>query len=314
MTSETLLNQENCNLCPRRCNAKRGGEKLGYCRSDWNYSIGSICIHKGEEPVISGINGICNVFFTRCNLQCVYCQNQQISRNLHPDVEFSLNLQQVTDNICHILSKGIHSLGFVSPSHQLKQVLEIVHAVHERGFRPVIVYNSNAYDNVESLKLLEGVVDIYLPDFKYADNSLAKRLSGAHNYVEVALSALKEMLRQKGPSLRIDPEGQAYSGIIIRHLVLPGYLDNSFGVLECIANELSERLHISLMAQYNPVFNTSDDKNLDRTLYKHEYQLIVDKFNELGFENGWIQDLCSNDHYNPDFRSDHPFDPDLLKI
>lgn len=301
-----------CNVCPRECNAPRVGSKLGYCRSDWSYSVGSICIHKGEEPVISGSNGICNVFFTKCNLQCVYCQNHQISNNLQTEVSYSLNLQQVTDSICTILSQGITILGFVSPSHKIAQVIAIIQAVKSRGYQPVTVYNSNGYDKVESLRRLEGLIDIYLPDFKYSDNSLAKRLSGAGNYVEVAIQALKEMMRQKGTGLLIDPEGQAYSGIIIRHLVLPGYINNSIGVLECIASELTVRLHISLMAQYNPVFNTCDDINLQRKLQSYEYQLVVDKFDELGFENGYVQDLNSNDYYNPDFTSDHPFDPSHL--
>lgn len=298
-----------CNDCPRECNAARTGSKLGYCHSDWSYSIGSICIHKGEEPVISGAKGICNVFFTKCNLQCVYCQNYQISNNLHTEVSNSLNLKEVTDSICNILSQGINILGFVSPSHQVTQVIAIIKAVKSRGYQPITVYNSNGYDKVESLRKLEGLIDIYLPDFKYSDNNLAKRLSGVGNYVEVATKALKEMLRQKGPGLLIDPEGQAYSGIIIRHLVLPGYIHNSIGVLECIAKQLTERLHISLMAQYNPAFNTADDQNLQRRLKPEEYQLVVDKFDELGFDNGFIQDLNSKDYYNPDFTSDHPFDP-----
>lgn len=284
------------------------GSKLGYCHSDWNYSIGSICIHKGEEPVISGVNGICNVFFTKCNLQCVYCQNHQISNNLQTEVAYSLNLHQVTNKICTILSQGINMLGFVSPSHQITQVIAIIQAVNARGYQPIIVYNSNGYDKVESLQMLDGFIDVYLPDFKYSDNNLAKRFSGAANYVEVAIKALKEMIRQKGPRLLVDPEGQAYSGILIRHLVLPGYINNSIGVLEAIANELTVRLHISLMAQYNPAFNTSDDKHLQRKLQNYEYQLVIDKFDELGFEYGYIQALNSNDYYNPDFTADHPFD------
>ena len=284
------------------------GSKLGYCHSDWNYSIGSICIHKGEEPVISGLNGICNVFFTKCNLQCVYCQNHQISNNLQTEVAYSLNLQQVTNSICTILSQGINMLGFVSPAHQITQVIAIIQAVKARGYQPIIVYNSNGYDKVESLQMLDGLIDVYLPDFKYSDNNLAKRFSGAANYVEVALKALKEMIRQKGPRLLVDPEGQAYSGILIRHLVLPGYINNSIGVLEAIANELTLRVHISLMAQYNPAFNTSDDKHLQRKLQNNEYQLVIDKFDELGFEYGYIQALNSNDYYNPDFTADHPFD------
>ena len=299
---------EYCNLCPRNCNADRLNDVKGYCNSDLLYNIGSVCIHRGEEPIISGRQGICNVFFTKCNLQCVYCQNKQISSNYNSEVEYKLELAQIVKIITDILDRDVKALGFVSPSHNSLQVKQIINEIRSRGYNPITIYNSNGYDKVETLRSLEGYIDIYLPDYKYADASLGKKLSGVSNYPDTALAAIKEMSRQKGSSLHTDEDGQAISGLIIRHLVLPGYIENSLNVLQLIADEISTNVHISLMSQYNPVHNTSDDENLCRSLTSIEYQKVVDKFEELGFYKGWIQDLESAGHYNPDFTINHPFE------
>ena len=298
----------NCSLCPRKCHADRFSGKLGYCKSGVLFNISSICIHHGEEPVISGKKGICNVFFTNCNLQCVYCQNWQISVNQEHRESTEMPLEVVIREITGILDQGINMVGFVSPSHVVPQVKIIIEALHSLGYNPVIVYNTNGYDDPGTLKSLEGIIDVYLPDFKYMDTVIAKEYSDAEDYPEVASAALKEMYRQKGSVLHINDEGTAESGIVIRHLVLPGNVENSLNVLRFIAEEISPKLHISLMSQYSPTPAVSCHPFLQRSLEEKEYQRVVDEMDNLGFTNGWIQGLDSMHNYKPDFGRKHPFE------
>ena len=239
----------NCTLCPRHCHADRFSEKLGYCNSDAGFNISSICVHKGEEPVISGTKGICNIFFPHCNLQCVYCQNHDISRNNGNIYAERLSFEEVIQHICNTLDVTENIVGFVSPSHYIPQMIAIIRGLHQAGRHPVFVYNTNGYDSVETLRMLEGAIDVYLPDFKYMDSSLAFNYSQARNYPETASAALKEMYRQKGSTLIVNDQCIAESGIIVRHLVLPGAADQSIEVLKYIAEEISPKLHISLMSQ-----------------------------------------------------------------
>ena len=306
MSYDILNDFKDCAICPRNCHANRVSGPLGYCNSDFRYNIAAICKHLGEEPVISGEKGICNVFFSHCNIQCIYCQNHQISNNkIYITNNFSL--QEVVSKINEILDEGIHVLGFVSPSHCIYQMKAIINAVQEKREKPIIVYNTNSYDTVESLKTLEGIVDIYLPDFKYADAHLAHELSDAPNYPVIALKAIKEMVRQKGIKLRLDETGQAISGVIIRHLVLPAYLNNSLEVIRLIAEEISPDIHISLMSQYFPTEATANHRNLNSTIQKKEYEQIVNKMEELGLFNGWLQEYESHQNYRPDFNNNNPF-------
>lgn len=298
----------SCSLCPHNCNARRFSDADGYCRIDYNYNISSIVSHHGEEPVISGRKGICNIFFNHCNLQCVYCQNHQISANNSKLKSKYDDLEQVISDIEQCLRRGCKAIGFVSPSHQLPQMLSIIRAFENYHSRPVFVYNTNTYDKAEALKELEGIIDVFLPDMKYVDGNLSKIYSGAHCYPEIAKKALQEMLRQKGSALHLDDDGLAISGIIIRHMVLPGHVENSLGVLRFIAEELSPKLHISLMSQYYPTMNTKKISPLNRTLRKNEYDRVVNEMERLGLSNGWIQELDSNDFYRPDFGKKHPFE------
>lgn len=270
-------------------------------------NIAAITLHRGEEPAISGPLGICNVFFAHCNLQCRFCQNHQISGNHRPVPTSFRSPEQAADAIAAILKTGVNRLGFVSPSHMVPQMVAIVAAVRQRGFRPIVVYNSNGYDRVETLRALEEWIDVYLPDCKYADPHLARTLSGAADYPQVAAAALTEMYRQKGNILHLDDRGQAERGLIVRHLVLPGAVANSLQVLRFLARELSPRLTLSLMAQYQPTVATADCPPLDRPLVPTEYGQVVAELERLGFTNGWLQDMASAGHYNPDFSSPIPF-------
>jgi len=297
-----------CNICPRKCNADRFSSKKGYCKAGTEFSISSICIHRGEEPVISGSKGICNVFFTNCNLQCVFCQNWQISDN-HVDHSYDhMELDEVLKQIILILDTGINILGFVSPGHFIPQMRVIINALKHLGHEPTIVYNSNGYDDADQLKKLEGVIDVYLPDFKYMDPDIARKYSDASDYPEVALAAHREMLRQIGSNLIIDNDGYAMRGILIRHLVLPGHAENSVKVLETIANSLSVNLHIGLMSQYYPSHSAAEYRELNNTVSAEEYQQVVAQLSELGFTRGFVQEMGSSGNYLPDFGFEHPFE------
>jgi putative pyruvate formate lyase activating enzyme len=304
---EPLEKLHDCDLCPRECHADRFSEKLGYCKSDASFNISSICIHTGEEPAISGEKGICNIFFTHCNLQCIYCQNYQISDNRIIGKSTKMQLDEVVRQIITILDTGINRVGFVSPSHFIPQVKIIIQCIKSMGYNPVWVYNTNGYDKPDTLRSLEGMINVYLPDFKYMEADLADEYSDAPDYPQVAALALKEMFRQKGATLHIGKDDTAESGIIIRHLVLPGHTMNSRKILKFIAEELSPNLHISLMSQYSPTPQVSHFPRLNTTVSPEEYSLIVSEMERLGISQGWIQELSSASHYRPDFDKEHPF-------
>ena len=303
-----LIALKTCRICPRNCGVNRYSDKLGYCGSNADYNISSIVLHKGEEPVISGKNGICNVFFSRCNLQCIYCQNEQISCNKGKVISHKYSLEDITDKIISIFKHyQINSVGFVSPSHYVPHIIAIIDSLRSKGVNPITVYNTNSYDKAETIGQLEGYISVYLPDFKYKDNGLAKDLSGANDYPEIAAKAIKEMYRQKGSTIIKNDEGLAESGLIIRHLMLPSQIDNSLKVLRFIADELSPDISLSLMAQYHPMPNVKSHSYLNRKLHTSEYDMVVKASEQLGFHRGWIQELESSEVYLPDFNEEQPF-------
>jgi putative pyruvate formate lyase activating enzyme len=298
---------ENCILCPRECGINRFEGGTGFCRMDAGFNIASVCIHRGEEPSISGTDGICNIFFEGCNLKCIYCQNHEISQSGSLMNHYGTDLQTLLDRTEKILSTGINAVGFVSPSHVVPQVKAIIRGLNSRGLKPVTVYNTSSYDKAETLKGLSGLIDVYLPDFKYATSSLAQAYSEAADYPEVAIKAMKEMYYQKGSVLRVDESGRAESGMLIRHLVLPGHIEESIRVLEIIAEELSTGVNLSLMSQFHPAFHSRNHPPLDRPLHKDEYEIVVSAMEKMGFRNGWVQDMDSFQNYLPDFRKADPF-------
>lgn len=302
------FNPANCTCCPRECRADRTGAKLGYCQSGEGLAISSICAHRGEEPVLSGKHGICNIFFARCNMQCIYCQNYQISRNEGPSDAVEMSLPTVIGKVVEILEAGSTLVGFVSPSHYVRQVLSIVEGLHAVGRQPKFVYNSNAYDRLFTIKALERTIDVWLPDLKYMDEQLGREYSDTKNYPEIATIAIKEMFHQMGANIRLDDNGNIERGLIIRHLILPGHVENSIAVLRWIAEELSPSVHISLMSQYHPTPHVANHPNLGRTLRAGEYREVLDEFDRLGFYRGWVQELESPFEYRPDFNRPHPFE------
>jgi putative pyruvate formate lyase activating enzyme len=305
-TDRSIL--ENCTICPRECRVNRFEGGKGYCGINASLNIASICIHMGEEPVISGPGGICNIFFAGCNLHCIYCQNHDISQSSIIVPDSGMNPVKILDKISEILSKNVSAVGFVSPSHVVPQVKEIIRGLNYRGLRPVTVYNTNGYDKAETIRNLSGLIDVYLPDYKYVSPGLSSEFSDAPDYPEVALKAIKEMYYQKGSSLRTDDKGRAENGMLIRHLVLPGHTEESIKVLESIAEELSPGVHLSLMSQYHPAHNAGKHPHLNRSLYRAEYELVVEAMHDMGFRNGWVQDMDSYQNYRPDFRKENPFD------
>lgn len=266
--------------------------------------VASITIHKGEEPALSGSRGICNVFFAHCNLSCCFCQNHQISRNTKQSDQWLSDYEVITQRIIEILDQGITILGFVSPTHQIPQMVIIIEKLNLLGYRPRIVYNTNCYDSPNTLRLISDYVDIYLPDIKYIDNALASKYSDAPSYSYHAVKALREMLWQKGTSLTIDKNGIVEQGVIVRHLVLPGHTTDSIRVIREL-NEISNRITISLMSQFTP---SSDESNcISRTLTPKEYETVIKEMESLGFHRGWIQNMESNSYYLPNFSKKNPF-------
>lgn len=302
----TLLSR--CTLCPRECGVNRFDGGTGYCGMDTGLNIASICVHKGEEPVISGPDGICNIFFAGCNLHCLFCQNHEISRPDGKNLSTSQSIEKVLNQVENILKKGIKAVGFVSPSHVVPQVKAIIRGLRLRGYNPITVYNTNSYDKPGTIDSLEGFIDVYLPDYKYITPSLSRELSDTSDYPEAALKALKRMYYQKGSTLPLDKDGRAESGILIRHLVLPGHTEESKLVLRSIADELSTGVHLSLMSQYHPVPFVMNHSDLRRSLYKEEYESVVEVMENLGFRNGWVQDMDSYLNYRPDFNRKNPFE------
>jgi putative pyruvate formate lyase activating enzyme len=219
-----------------------------------------------------------------------------------------MGLDETVAAIVRLLDEGAEVVGFVSPSHMIEQMRSIIDALHERGYRPTIVMNTSAYDKSSVIASLAGVVDVYLPDFKYMDRSLALEFSGAWDYPDVALAALREMHRQKGSNLRLNKNGTAASGLIVRHLILPGHVENSKAVLRTIAAELSPSVHLSLMSQYYPTPAVARHPWLGRTITRGEYEEVVDELARLGFHRGWVQELESQETYRPDFSKPHPFE------
>ena len=295
-----------CNICPRKCNAERA-VSLGFCNAKPQPEAATICAHLGEEPPLCGQKGICNIFFAHCNLQCIFCQNHAISgATLEPGTTLPfVGIDAIVDQVEKVLKETENMVGFVTPSHYAHCIPDIVEALHSRGLFPTTVYNTSGYDSVETLQMMAPYIDIYLPDFKYMDPALAKKYSHAENYPEVALKALKEMYNQKGSALPTDDNDLAYRGIIIRHLVLPGHIQNSIDVLDAIA-DISTNLHVALMAQYYPPFNGLPEP-LNRTLTEEEYQKVTDHFYNIGLHKGWVQELDSQHCYRPDFTQKNAF-------
>jgi putative pyruvate formate lyase activating enzyme len=301
--------QRCCELCPRRCRVDRV-ERLGYCQQPRKLAVAIACAHRGEEPPLSGTSGAGTIFVCGCNMRCRFCQNHQISHR-PPSPERVQSTAALAQSFLRLEREGCHNIEWVSPTQHLPGLVEALRLARAEGLRIPVVYNSNGYERVTVLRLLQGIVDVYLPDAKYSRNDLAGRLSGTSDYVEVNREAVLEMWRQVGP-LELDPgDGTARRGVLLRHLVLPGQLENTREVLRWIAESLGPEAWVSLMAQYFPageaVAAGQDHAALGRPLTPREYRRAVDHLSAAGLENGWVQELSSGDRFLPDFDRPDPF-------
>ncbi len=292
-----------CCLCPRECGVDRMAGERGYCGAGSLPAVSSIVKHFGEEPPLVGKRGAGTIFLAYCNLRCVYCQNYQISRGL---IKEEYSIERLASEIVGLQSQGALNIEPVSPTHQAHLFLEAFGLAVANGVNLPLVYNCGGYESLDVIKSLNGIVDIYLPDLKYADNSAAAKYSDCPDYVEHARAAIEEMYSQAG-DLKMDAEGNALRGLIIRHLVLPNDISGSIDTLRWIKANLSVNVTISLMAQYSPQYEARRFNELNRRINRAEYDRAVDLCWELGFENVFIQDFQSQDLGLPDFSEDEPF-------
>ncbi len=276
-----------CVLCPRRCSKDRLAGQVGWCRAGALPRIASWHVHRWEEPPISGERGSGTIFFSYCTARCLFCQNYPISQL---GVGNEVTAGRLAEMMLELQGKGVHNVNLVTPTHYVPQFLEALLLAIPQGFRLPIVYNTSGYDSLETLRLLDGVVDIYLPDAKYADDAVAKRLSGYVDYVAADRAALQEMVRQVGEDVILDEGGIAQRGVIVRHLVLPAGLSQTPEVLRWLAQHLSARIHVSLMDQYFPAHHAVGHKELGRKITSEEYDAALAAFHEAGLENGWLQE------------------------
>jgi len=298
-----------CNICPRACGINRlKNEPGGFCHSGRLPIVASFCDHHGEEPALSGERGSGTIFFANCNLRCLFCQNHQISQQPEQQQRNEISCQQLAEYMLSLQEKGCHNINLVSPSHFVPQIVRALTLAMPMGLRLPLVYNSNGYDSVETLKELDGLIDIYLPDLKYADERAAKQLSHSEgDYVTAARKSIKEMWQQVG-TLELDAEGIATKGLIVRHLVLPYNLSGTNESLRWLANEISRDVTLSLMSQYSPRHKAVAVPQLSRTVTGQESAAALEAMQDAGLEEGWVQELDAASHYLPDFdRQGHPF-------
>jgi len=277
-----------CDLCPRRCGVDRLAGQVGFCRAGAQARVASHNIHRWEEPPISGSRGSGTIFFSYCTARCLFCQNYPISQL---GVGEEVTNERLAQMMLTLQRWGCHNINLVTPTHYVPQILAALEIAAARGLRIPLVYNTSGYERVETLRLLDGIVDIYLPDAKYADDAIARRLSGFVDYVTHNRAALLEMARQVGCALQVDAEGIAMRGMVIRHLVLPNGLAGTEEVLRWIAENLSTSAYISLMSQYFPAYRAVGDPELGRSITFDEYDAALEALERLGFENGWRQEV-----------------------
>ena len=275
----------NCTLCPRECEVNRIKGEVGFCKSDWRLKIASFNLHFGEEPPLSGFRGSGTIFFSNCNLKCKYCQNYSISQ-LGVGKYYSIN--ELAGIMIKLQKKGAHNINLVTPNHYVPQIIKAIFISKKGGLNIPIVYNTSGYDIIKSLKLVSGIIDIYLVDMRYSDPQVSKKYSGAEDYVNINREALLEMHEQVG-DLTLE-DGIGTKGIIVRHLIMPENASGTEDVFRFIAERISEKTYISLMDQYFPCYKVLKDPILSRRITKEEYDNAKSLMEKYGLERGWVQD------------------------
>ncbi len=291
----------SCNICPRNCKVNRFENSNGFCKSGALPIVSSYCLHYGEEPPLVADRGVGNIFLGNCNLRCVYCQNYQISQQNESEKNNETSFERLAEIMIELQEQNATAIGFVSPTHFLPHILKALVIAVEMGLRLPLIYNSNGYDSVEILKKINGVFDIYLPDFKYGDNEIAIEYSSAKGYFEYALDAIKEMHNQAGSKLIYNEDGLLQKGLIIRHLVLPNNLSETMTILKGLKEMIGSEICLSIMSQYYPAYKAMEKDLISRPIRESEYNKVLNMLEKLGFENGWLQDYESKHVYRPDF-------------
>lgn len=295
-------NISTCTLCPRECKVNRIEGKKGVCGvAGVEIYLARAALHMWEEPCISGEEGSGTVFFSGCPLRCVYCQNYNIA---HAKMGKAITKKRLAEIFLELQEKGANNINLVTPTHYTPQIVWAVNEAREQGLKLPVVYNCSGYEKVETLKMLEGIVDVYLTDFKYMDSEIAKRYSRAEDYPEVAKAALKEMVHQTGEVTFTD-EGMMQKGVIVRHLLLPGYLNNAKAVVQYVYETYGDKVFLSLMNQYTPLPQVEKYAEINRRVTEEEYNELVDFAIDIGVENGFIQEgETAEESFIPEFNNE----------
>ena len=290
---------KECHICPHNCGVSRIGGEVGRCKATDKVKVALASLHNFEEPCISGKNGSGTVFFSNCNLSCVFCQNYEISQQ---GLGKEISVQELADIFIDQQNKNAENINLVTPTMYIYQIIEAIKIARENGLSIPIVYNSNGYENVETIKALDGYIDIYLPDLKCFDDELALKYSGIKNYFENASKAIQEMYKQVGTPV-LDENGMMKKGLMIRHLVLPNHIQNSKDVLKWINDNMDNNIYVSVMAQYFPTNKAKEFPEINRKLTQEEYNEIEQYLYSLNLENGYIQELGEHEEeYVPNFK------------
>jgi len=298
----------SCTICPHDCGNNRLLGEIARCYSGELPVVSAFTPHFGEEPALTGTGGIGNIFFGNCNLRCVYCQNHLISQNHREERKNEVSIGRLAQMMLELQEKGCHGIGLVSPTHFVPQIVLALESAAGAGLRLPLIYNTNAYDALEVLRLLDGVVDIYLPDLKYGDDAMGREFSKVDGYALHARRAVAEMHRQVGGALVKGEDGLVKRGLIIRHLVLPNDIAASREILTWIRDTLGADTTLSVMSQYFPTHRALTMPLLDRKVRESEYQKVLTIMEDLGLGNGWAQEFEASDYYRPEFEDrERPF-------
>jgi putative pyruvate formate lyase activating enzyme len=298
----------SCTICPHDCGNNRLRDEIARCYTGRLPVVSSSTPHFGEEPGLVGTRGVGNIFFGNCNLRCVYCQNHVISQNHREERRHEVTIGRLAEIMLELQEEGCHAIGFVSPTHVVPQIVEALEIAAAKGLDLPLIYNTNAYDALPVLRLLEGIIDIYLPDLKYADDDMGYEYSKVKQYSRHARAAIQEMHRQVGDDLVVDDTGLVRRGLIIRHLVLPNDIAGSADSLRWVAGMLSPRTAMSVMSQYFPTHAAATTPLLDRKIRESEYERVLGLLDRLGMEEGWVQEYEASEYYRPEFENrERPF-------
>ena len=289
---------ESCNLCPRKCSVNRLNGQLGFCSASVDIKIAKVSLHQWEEPCISGTLGSGTIFFSNCNMKCVFCQNHKIS---HEGIGKTVSIVHLSEIFLEQQKRGAHNINLVTPTHYVPQIIEALKLAKNSGLKIPILYNSNAYENIDTIKALSGFIDVYLPDLKYYKNKYSLKYSKAPNYFNVAREIINEMVSQVGTT-KFDSAGIIQKGVIIRHLMLPGLLFDSKKVIDFIYSTFNDSVYISLMNQYTPMYKAANYPEINKPINPNHYEALIDYCLTLGITNCFIQEGgTSSKVFVPDF-------------